>query len=465
MKCVASTTKLNQYCNKLFGCLRTKANSESFGAFIIANWRILAIISISVLEAVLNLGRYWNDSEMYISLSNYFLGKNPEYIASIPQPYTSSPRRPMIPFLASLLMPTLGAPLSYGIINTFFWVGAAIISYKTAEILSDKNRAFLVALFFTTSIPMIAYGSSILTDVGGYFAVGASLYLCLFERGKTMRRRIYFIQALLLALACLINEMAIAGLLFLLFIRAKERKGIVESLIAVGSVIAGAILIILLNPSYSKFIYKAFDFYTTTYISYVIARNDPHNPAFADALIWTYRINSPITLGYILPFFGLFASYILRYFFVIFIVLLALGLYNISEKKTTYSYLPFLALYVFVSRLNIERYLFVLWPVFVPALICGSHELIQYVFGFIFRAFAAIIRALSRLGLIANREEIETGIYRKIKPNAMERIHRLSSLALVAWLIYQAYCNTLDIALQFGLSPVLIELLRSTRFS
>jgi len=462
MECVASTTKLNQYCSKFLGCLRTKANSETFSAFITGNWRILVIISISVLEAVLNLGRYWIDSTMYISLSNFFLGKNPEYVASLSQPYTSSPRRPMIPFLASLLMPTLGAPPSYGIINTFFWVGAAIISYKTAEILSDKNRAFLAALFFTTSIPMIAYGSSILTDVGGYFAVGASLYLCLFERGKTMRRRTYFIQALLLALACLINEMAIVGLLFLLFIRAKERKGIVESLIAVGMVVAGALLIILFNPSYSKFIVKAFEFYTTSYVSYMITRYNV--PPFADALIWTFRINSPITLGYILPFVGLLASCILRYFFVIFIVLLALGLYNISEKKTTYSHLPFLALYVFVSRLNIERYLFVLWPVFVPALICGSHELIQYVFAFIFRAFAAIIRALSRLGLTANREETETGIYRNIKPNAMGRIHRLSSLALVAWLIYQAYCNTLDIALQFGLSPVLTYIVWSLHF-
>ena len=456
--------KPNQRCRSFLSHSRTTVNTERVSAFITANWRILVIICISVLEAVLNLGRRWPDSKMYVSLSDFFLGKNPKYLEQIPQPYTSSPRRPAIPFLASLLMPTLGIQLSYGIINTFFWVGAAIISYKTAEILSDRDRAFLSALLFTTSVPMIAYGSSILTDVGGYFAVGASLYMCLYERGKTMRRRTYFIQALLLAVACLINEMAIFGLLFLLFVRARERKGTTETLMAAGIVVAGVVLVILSNPYYSKFMAKAFEHYTTTYVSLLSGPrySGGKYPTFPDALIWTFRLYSPLASLLSVPIVDLFATYTLRYFFLIFIVLLAVGLYDIPEKGTTYSYLPFLALYVFISRLNYERYLFALWPVFVPALICGSHRLVRYLLASILKLYAATIRVVSRVGFIADRQE--TRIHKNLGSNATRKIRRLSSLVLAVWLIYQAYDNTLDIALQFGLSPVLIDVLRSLHF-
>jgi len=63
-----------------------------------------------------------------------------------------------------------------------------------------------------------------------------------------------------------------------------------------------------------------------------------------------------------------------------------------------------------------------------------------------------MIRATSRLGLIANPEEIEAQTRQNIGSNAMEKIHRPSSLALAVWLIHQEYCNTVEIALQFGLS-------------
>ena len=134
---------------------------------LIASWRLhgFMLLIITLTEMVLNFGRIYLDSTVYIQLATTGASPFPSVMIRFMLPFVASAVWKLTGYSSSL--PALSVIIS--LINCLFWAGAVIVSYGIGFLLRDRTTGFFTALFFTTSVSIVAYGAAVLTDMSGYF--------------------------------------------------------------------------------------------------------------------------------------------------------------------------------------------------------------------------------------------------------------------------------------------------------
>ncbi|MGA2784720.1 MAG: hypothetical protein ABSF09_08495 [Candidatus Bathyarchaeia archaeon] len=140
----------------------------------IAESRItICLLALTLVEGLTHFGQVYPDSSQYIATALYFQGTG-----NISGFAFKTLLRPIIPLLASALGYLVGISTSFGIINLVFWCGACLLMFEfTKFITRDMRVAFIATVMFTTSVPILFYGASVLTDMGGYFFILLATYL------------------------------------------------------------------------------------------------------------------------------------------------------------------------------------------------------------------------------------------------------------------------------------------------
>ena len=134
-----------------------------------------------VLLAVLGSSMYYNtvlvDSQSYVLSTYYMQGKTllPEDEGRVLSSYTFT--RPFLIVLASVLEPVVGIRQAFSVLNFLFYIGSTfLVFYYCKRKYSNETIAYIAAVLYATSLPIIVYGTRILSDVSGYFFLILGLY-------------------------------------------------------------------------------------------------------------------------------------------------------------------------------------------------------------------------------------------------------------------------------------------------
>jgi 4-amino-4-deoxy-L-arabinose transferase-like glycosyltransferase len=178
---------------------------------------LLIILIITLFEIGTHWGIVLTDSPGYISTMHYFLGDEDERIEK-------RLVRPLTPVLAAPLSGLIGDVNAFALVNSIFWILAALMMFRFSNRLTNNPKLSIFAsLLFTTSIPMLQYGAGVLTDSGGYFFTLLTLYVLAFHKENSPGR--YILHGVILALAILAREhVAVTIFFFLLFYVLIYRK-------------------------------------------------------------------------------------------------------------------------------------------------------------------------------------------------------------------------------------------------
>jgi 4-amino-4-deoxy-L-arabinose transferase-like glycosyltransferase len=343
--------------------LRTKLGKTSY-----VDWlSYVALAAITIVEILLNFGRTYTDSLEYLELAGRGVSSR-----SGPVGFSVNMRF-LLPFLAKLLseaFPFLGLVLSFAILNCLFWIGGVIVAYVIGLKLCDKATAFLSGLFYTTSVAMLAYGAAVLTDAAGYFFVGLSL--CLVLRTTLIHKSRLVIESAVLTLGGFFHPSAFLGLVLYLFAGFKNRRKVVWVVVGIGltlvaiDVFTHGTLRGYLNIAESFFIFS-------------MQHTQRPGPDLLDALAWTFGVAAPIQgvfeyrVNITLSVFGPSSSFAASLFWFLWLVFFAVvGFWKTPRhRKLLIVYLFILSLFPFAAYYFIERYLFAMWPFFVPILVIG----------------------------------------------------------------------------------------------
>jgi len=330
---------------------------------LIASWRLhgFMLLIITLTEMVLNFGRIYLDSTVYIQLAT-----------TGTSPFRGVMIRFMLPFVASAVwkltgysssLPALSIIIS--LINCLFWAGAVVVSYGIGSLLRDRTTGFFTALFFTTSVPVLAYGSAVLTDMSGYFFVGLALLILLADReGSPLRAAT---EGAVLALGGFFHPTAFLGLSFTLVRRLFKGRAL--------ETLAGSALILVpvgLIAFVGGWLRRGLPFVSALFPPYHLAQG----PRFDQALLYTFGI---LGLGYLgvglerrLPGPGIPVLT-----FALFTLVAILGIHAVPKKRIVLAYLLLMALPTIVGARLIERYLFYMWPSMIPVLVLGLRRLME----------------------------------------------------------------------------------------
>jgi len=139
--------------------------------------KILSVLLLSLLEGSMYFGNICPDSAGYIRLARFFNGKEESF-----PPYRML--RPLIPLLASVLNHVVDIATAFGIINIALWLTTSYIMFRLSkDLLEDNDLAWYASILFSTSLPLIRYGTAVLTDMAGFFFV-----ICIFWMTRKYNR-------------------------------------------------------------------------------------------------------------------------------------------------------------------------------------------------------------------------------------------------------------------------------------
>lgn len=377
------------------------------------------LAAISCAEMSLNFARLYSDSGFYVQLGTTGVA-----------PYTFVSERFLLPFLAAGLyraLPTLGIAACFGMFNLVFWVGGVVVAYYLGRIFLGKFGGFLCGLFFTTSVATLSYGSAVLTDSAGYFFVGLAVLLALLTSKKIAVKRTV-VEGAALSLGGFFHPSGFFGLLFTIAYRIWMRRG------AVGTLLGTSMLLVGFVVAYIRGWLSSIPYVATFFANAVSHFLQPRlGPALPDALVWTFGVSAPVVglvrIANVLLAFQLsvWPLGLLRWCW--FVLVVCVGFWKSIRKGVLLGCLVSLSIYPFIAPVFIERYLFVVWPFFIPVLVRGIQELSRFPALFVVRIMGESRQ--TKLGPLSN-------------PN----------LYAVIFLLLQGLYNNLAIALFLGISPV-----------
>jgi hypothetical protein len=309
------------------------------------------------------------DSPIFIAWAEFFAGANPTYFAAVSAlPFGSSAviasLRPVVPVLAALLTPMLGARSGFAVVNTVFWILGALACYYIGRKVFSIRFGVVCAAFYGTSVPLFAYGAAVLSDSAAYFFMGLALFLCLQKESALLIRRRVFGEGVLMAIGSFANPADLASLSYLAVVRCWVRKNIVPFVAGLGVLLVPVLLFAALVGWLTKL---------TQFAIYVLdlrLAGIRSGPPFVDAFMWTFNLSA---LYLIWPY--ALAQWFSLAYQLLFLCAVIAGVIYVPRKKDLLQYVPFLLVYEFVAHATIERYLFIVWPVFIPVLLFGLGKL------------------------------------------------------------------------------------------
>jgi hypothetical protein len=330
----------------------------------------LILAAVTILEMALNFARGFSDSGSYLQLATSGTTQMGLYVNL----------RFMLPFLAGSLyraLPFIGITTAFGLCNCFFWAGGVAVAYKVGTILSDRNGGFLLALAFTTSVPMLAYGAAILPDNTGYFFAGLALLLAMRTSPSRVRSAV---EGVVLAVGPFFHFSAFLGLGFAVACRLRHRRGL-WFLLGALSFSAGAMYFVYAMglELWQRAIATGLGAIQAVGSGLLVYRGDR---SLALGLAQTFFVFAPIQFlldrlyNMLLVFL---TSDLMTADYLWFAALVVLGFWKSPRKPLLAAYCVTMAVFpVVFASVFIERYLFTTWLFFLPVLVLGVRYLSRF---------------------------------------------------------------------------------------
>jgi len=163
---------------------------------------------------------YAEDSEGYLLVARYFLG---EEISSFSLPLLKYRLfSPVVPFIASFLARFLPLEYAFLFLNCCFWLVSVCLFYQFSKSLLREELAYLCALLFTTSLPLIIWGLPVMVDMAAFFF--AILNCLLITRFLSDKRHAYLIIVLTIPLAILTKPNLVSLFLFFIVYAVSQKQ-------------------------------------------------------------------------------------------------------------------------------------------------------------------------------------------------------------------------------------------------
>lgn len=139
---------------------------------------MISLFLISVLGSSLYFNTVLVDSQAY-TLSVYYLQEktllqedNERVLAS----YAFS--RPLSLFVVALLEPVLGVRLGFSLFNLFLYtLSAILVYYYFTRLYENKIVGFIAGILYAFSLPLLIYGTRVMSDITGYLFLIAGILL------------------------------------------------------------------------------------------------------------------------------------------------------------------------------------------------------------------------------------------------------------------------------------------------
>ena len=344
-----------------------KSLDRSLSALL--DWRIFLIVVISGVEIFSHFGPTYPDSTRYIAESNFFLGGLPSLF-----PTTS---RVGTPALAAALGSFLPLRTSFAIVNSVFWLSSAILIFLIVrKLLKNSELALLGAILFTTSFPMLQNGAAVLTDSGGYFFVGLGIFFAL-KNDEPKTSIVYFLEGLLLGIGLLFRQEVILVVALLVVLRLWKRQGILAT-------ISGLVCPFLIGLTLvtSVFGWDGLQYFLSSFLHPVTLASGGRRFSLSEGLgSESQGIFNPLRWLLIFSYSFFPIPSILPLSWIPSIIILAAGLLFLREQK----WIAAICLVVLLPTTVVgpwigERHIFYLYPIVIPLIIGGLHNLLIFFF-------------------------------------------------------------------------------------
>jgi 4-amino-4-deoxy-L-arabinose transferase-like glycosyltransferase len=191
---------------------------------------------LSLIESLTHFGVLHGDSDGYLSMVKVFRGTASPIEAEVV--HWHGMLRPVVPALALPLSYVVNYRDAIGIVNVGFALLGTTFTFLFARRLLDSIEAgFVSAVLFVSAVPMLAYGTAILTDGPGYAMIIVSVYCLLFVLEQKPNFQTAIFSGMVVGIGLLTKETLVIVLVFLsiryLLHRGKMRFGHVAIVFAV----------------------------------------------------------------------------------------------------------------------------------------------------------------------------------------------------------------------------------------
>lgn len=171
-----------------------------------------SLVLLSVLCGMLYYDTVLVDTQAYVPSVYYLQGKElwEEDVERVVMSYAF--KRPLEIAAAALLEPFLGVRQAYSFLNMLLYIGTTVLTYLFFKKLfqhhaSQMLLAYIGAVLYATSLPLILYATRVLVDIAGYFTLLLGLLFIeyIFEKEKITWKEHLF-AALLLGFFLLVRD-------------------------------------------------------------------------------------------------------------------------------------------------------------------------------------------------------------------------------------------------------------------
>lgn len=171
-----------------------------------------SLVLLSVLCGMLYYNTVLVDTQAYVPSVYYMQGKElwEEDVERVEVSYAF--KRPLEIAAAALLEPLFGVRQAYSVLNMLLYIGTTVLTYLFFKRLFQQHEsrmllAYLGAVLYATSLPLILYATRVLVDVASYFTLllGLLFIESIFEKEKITWKE-HLSVALLLGLFLLVRD-------------------------------------------------------------------------------------------------------------------------------------------------------------------------------------------------------------------------------------------------------------------
>jgi hypothetical protein len=138
----------------------------------------LSLLFLCLLSSSLYFNTVLVDSQAYTLATYYVQGKNlfPEDNERVLGSYAFT--RPFLIFFAAIVEPLVGVRYAYSIFNLILFITSSFLFFFYLKRIFHNNLiAYIGSILYSTSLPLIIYGTKILSDMSGYFFIIAGIYV------------------------------------------------------------------------------------------------------------------------------------------------------------------------------------------------------------------------------------------------------------------------------------------------
>jgi 4-amino-4-deoxy-L-arabinose transferase-like glycosyltransferase len=206
-------------------------------AHIFGDCRIPLLLAL--LEGLTHFGVLQGDSEGYTNMVRLFRGAATLQEAQVI--HWHGILRPIVPLLAVPFSFVMSDRSAVAIVNVAFIMLGTYMIYQLGKRLFGMEEAFVSATVFASALPILAYGTAVLTDGAGYAMLGTLIFVVLFVLPEKQDLRTVILTGILIGVGVLTKETNFIAIL-LLWISFLNNRGRLKPFNAIIVTVIGLVI-------------------------------------------------------------------------------------------------------------------------------------------------------------------------------------------------------------------------------